>query len=270
MAKREFKILPCAVIGTTAVEADTRHTFSRHTHEQFGVGVIVRGAHKSQSCRGMVEAIIGNIITVNAGEVHDGAPIGDAGRCWRMLYFDPPRIAETVSDISEGKTQQYEFHHPVIRNDRAADRFHSLFDACTCLDGGTPELKAEALALLLLREVMRKRRSGESGSSSFRGIAVAKSLIDDQPTLPITLSDLARASGLSRFQVLRGFIRSTGLTPHAYLVQRRIDLARRLIAGGTRLADAAAASGFSDQSHMTGIFVRKYGLSPASYAAAIA
>lgn len=270
MPKREFKMLPCTITGITAVEADTRHTFSRHTHEQFGVGVIVRGAHKSHSCRGMVEAGAGNVITVNAGEVHDGAPIGDTGRFWRMLYFDPARIAETVDDISEGKTQEYEFRHPVIVDKGAADRFRELFDACTAPDREKVHLEAEAQALLLLREVMRTRRSRAAGRLPSPAIAGAKSLIDDQPTSPITLSDLARASGLSRFQVLRGFIRLTGLTPHAYLVQRRIDLARRLIAGGTGLADAAAASGFADQSHMTRIFVRKYGLSPASYAAAMA
>jgi AraC-like DNA-binding protein len=270
MAKREFKILPCPIAGITAVEADTRHTFSRHTHEQFGVGVIVRGAHKSHSCCGMVEAGAGNIITVNAGEVHDGAPIGDAGRCWRMLYFDPARIAQTVGDMSEGKTQECEFRHPVIIDKGAADRFRSVFDACTCPNAGIADLEAEALALMLLREVMRKCPSRAAGSSSSRAIAVVKSLIDDQPTSPMTLDDLARASGLSRFQVLRGFIRFTGLTPHAYLVQRRIDLARRLIAGGAALADAAAASGFADQSHMTRVFVRKYGLSPARYAAATA
>jgi len=270
MAKREFKILPCAIAGVSAVEADTRHPFSRHTHEQFGVGVIVRGAHKSHSCRGMVEAGAGNVITVNAGEVHDGAPIGDAARCWRMLYFDPARIAATTGDISEGKTQQYEFRHPVIIDQRAADRFRSLYDACTCPDSGMADLAAEGLALMLLREVMRKRGPRQGSNSSLRAIAVVKSLIDDQPTSPVTLDDLARASGLSRFQVLRGFIRSTGLTPHAYLVQRRIDLARTLIAGGAGLADAAAASGFADQSHMTRIFVRKYGLSPARYAAAMA
>ena len=88
--------------------------------------------------------------------------------------------------------------------------------------------------------------------------------------LPVTLADLARTSGLSRFQVLRGFVKATGFTPHAYLMQRRIDLARRLIASGSRLADAAAASGFADQSHMTRLFVRKYGVSPGAYAAAFA
>jgi AraC-like DNA-binding protein len=50
-------------------------------------------------------------------------------------------------------------------------------------------------------------------------------------------------------------------------MQRRTDLARRLIARKTRLADAAAISGFADQSHMTRLFVRKYGVSPGAYAA---
>ncbi|MGO4843314.1 AraC family transcriptional regulator, partial [Rhizobiaceae sp. 2RAB30] len=60
----------------------------------------------------------------------------------------------------------------------------------------------------------------------------ARALIDDAPAEAVTLADLARESGLSRFQVLRAFARATGLTPHAYLMQRRIDLARGLIAGG--------------------------------------
>jgi AraC-like DNA-binding protein len=98
----------------------------------------------------------------------------------------------------------------------------------------------------------------------------ARTLIDDEPAAPVTLADLAQESGLSRFQVLRGFVKATGFTPHSYLMQRRIDLARRLIARKARLADAAAISGFADQSHMTRAFVRKYGISPGAYAAVFA
>lgn len=58
------------------------------------------------------------------------------------------------------------------------------------------------------------------------------------------------------------------MTPHAYQVQRRLLLARGWIRAGATLADAAAAGGFSDQSHMTRLFVRAYGLSPGRYAAA--
>jgi AraC-like DNA-binding protein len=127
-------------------------------------------------------------------------------------------------------------------------------------------LKREELLLMLLSPVLQKRVEHASIPSA---IFEAKSLIDDDPARSITLADLAQVSGLSRFQVLRGFVRSTGLTPHAYLVQRRVYVARRLIAAGTHLAETAVASGFSDQSHMTRTFVRRYGISPGAYADAM-
>jgi len=98
-------------------------------------------------------------------------------------------------------------------------------------------------------------------------IRQARARIDDDPAAAVSLLDLARDTGLSRFQVLRGFARVTGLTPHAYQLQRRVALARRLIAQGLPLAEAAAACGFADQSHMTRQFVRKYGVSPGMVAA---
>jgi len=266
MIKGEFKIFRCAIAGVDAVASDTRHTFPRHTHEQFGIGVIKRGAQKSCSGRGMAEAGAGDTITVNPGEVHDGAPIGDGGRSWWMLYFDPSLIADAIGDISEGATRAYEFRRPVISDSRIADRFRRLFAACTSDDEGEASLEREGLFVSLLPDVMREHDNLDAEQSIPKDISIAKSFIDDNPTTPITLSDLARASGLSRFQVLRGFVRATGVTPHAYLVQRRIDIARRLIAHGTPLAEASAASGFADQSHMTRIFVRKYGISPGAYA----
>ena len=270
MKRDEFKMFPSGVAGITAVGSDTRHVFSRHTHEQFGIGVIDRGAQKSLSGRGMVEAGEGDTITVNPGEVHDGAPIGDDGRAWRMLYFDPPLIAQAAGDLSLGRTENYEFSRPALKDAAVAGCFGRLFLAVTQAASQENPLRSEELLLTLLPMLLAPRPMVPGGRAVANGVFTAKRLIDDCPTAPITLADLAQVSGLSRFQVLRSFVRATGLTPHAYLVQRRIDLARRLIAAGTALAPAAAASGFADQSHMTRIFVRKYGLSPGAYAAAAA
>jgi AraC-like DNA-binding protein len=265
MTNGEFKILRCSMSGVNAVESNTRHVFPRHTHEQFGIGVIERGAQKSWSGRGMVEAGAGDTITCNPGEVHDGAPIGDGGRAWRILYFDPPLVAEAMNDLSEGKTRSYEFYRPVIKDGRVAARFHRLFAACTSA-GEREALRREELLLALLPKVMTQQKLLVVERSFPKAISVAKSLIDDRPASAITLSDLARAGGLSKFQLLRGFVRATGLTPHAYLMQRRIEMVRHLIARGESLAEAAFAGGFADQSHMTRIFVRNYGISPGAYA----
>lgn len=268
MAKGRFTIFPSRIGGVEAVEAASEHAFARHTHEQFGIGLIHQGAQKSLSGRGMVEAGAGDMITVNPGEVHDGMPIGDAGRSWRMLYFDPAVIADAMEDISQGRTRDAEFTAPVFHDGRTSRHFQALFSAVTASDGERNAMFGEECTLSLLADVMHERDRQRHGRHVPPAIARAKSLIDDDPSAAVTLSDLAQAADLSRFQVVRGFSATVGLTPHAYLVQRRIDLARRLIAHGVPLAEAAAEGGFSDQSHMTRIFVCKYGLSPGAYARA--
>ena len=265
MTPSGFRMLKCASLGVEAVAAATRHCFARHTHEQYGLGVIHFGAHRSRSGRGQVEAWTGDVITVNPSEVHDGAPIGDRGRAWRILYFDPPLLEAAASDVLGGRGGVFEFTQPVIGDDRLRGVFRQLFAAET---GAADPVRREEL-LLALTALAGGYRQGRS-TPDRRAIAQARRRIDDDPATPVTLVELAGICGMSRFQVVRAFSRGTGLTPHAYLVQRRTDLARRLLARGRPLADAAAAAGFSDQSHMTRTFARKYGISPGAYAKAVA
>ncbi|WP_434710650.1 AraC family transcriptional regulator [Rhizobium sp. YTUHZ045] len=262
MPKNQFRMLRSALPGVEAVEAETPHSFARHTHEQFGIGLVSSGAQKSLSGRGMVEAEAGDIITVNPNEVHDGAPIGER-RSWRILYFDPEIVIGLSQEIGPGRS---EIPHPVIRDAAMAGRFETLFYAATA--SAADGLLCEELLLQLVADVMREGGGSEERPPVPSSIRAARDLIDDDPLAAVSLADLSRESGLSRFQLLRGFARATGLTPHAYLIQARIHIARRLIAQGTPLAEAAFASGFADQSHMTRVFVRKYGLSPRLYAGA--
>ena len=137
------------------------------------------------------------------------------------------------------------------------------------LDAQAAPLGHEERLILLLAAVLREqpaRRSGIATSSIYR----AREKLDSVPATAITLEDLAEESGLGRFRLVRDFARVTGLTPHAYLIQRRTELARRLIAMGTPLAEAAAEAGFADQSHMTRNFTRRYGYTPGAYHAALA
>jgi hypothetical protein len=86
-----------------AVDARSTVTFSRHSHDAFGVGLMTCGAQRSWSGRGMVEASQGDLITVNSGEVHDGMPIG-SDRAWSMLYFTPEFVGTVMADLSEARS----------------------------------------------------------------------------------------------------------------------------------------------------------------------
>ncbi len=265
MAEHAFRVRRITELGMEIVEADSARAFARHMHDQFGIGLIVRGAQGSASGRGQVEARAGDLISVNPAEVHDGKPIGDKARRWHMLYFDPWRIADVFKDMAaDASATPCEFAYPVLQNPRAVALFQSLYQAVAQAGQRDDVLEVdEALSLLL--ECFLDR---PMPSSSMPGTAAsrAKAMIDDDPLAPISLALLAQEAGLSRFQLVRAFARLTGLTPHAYLVQCRIQRARRLIAAGVRLAEASHASGFADQSHMTRYFVRSFGFSPGMYA----
>jgi RNA polymerase sigma factor (sigma-70 family) len=81
-----------------------------------------------------------------------------------------------------------------------------------------------------------------------------------------TLASAAAALDRSVSHVVRSFTRQFGLSPHAYLTGRRIDMARRLLLHGAAPADVATAVGFYDQAHFTRQFKRHTSTTPASYA----
>ena len=85
-----YRVLPLA--GVESMSATTARSFPRHTHDEYGIGLIDLGGHASWSGRGKVEAGPGSFISVNPGEVHDGHALGRRPRSWRILYFEPAAL----------------------------------------------------------------------------------------------------------------------------------------------------------------------------------
>lgn len=244
-----------ALPGVIAVEAFSRHAFSRHMHDEFGIGLLLEGAQDSASGRGPVRAQAGQLITVNPGEVHDGLPVAGAARRWRMLYAEPRALAGAF--VALGASAGTELAHPVLDRPAAAASFRALHAAVTAR--GSP-LAVESLMLETLAHLVEARPAGRRAAPS--AIEPARRLIDADPAAAWRLDQLAELCGVSRFYLLRAFRAATGLPPHAYQVQRRLQLARRMILEGHALAEAGAAAGFADQSHFSRHFRRSYGHSP--------
>lgn len=85
----------------------------------------------------------------------------------------------------------------------------------------------------------------------------------------IRLTDLAGIAGLSEFHFHRMFSLSRGMPPHTWITARRIDRAKSMLRGSTPLIGIALACGFSSQSHLTRIFRKQTGRTPAEYRAAM-
>jgi AraC-like DNA-binding protein len=86
----------------------------------------------------------------------------------------------------------------------------------------------------------------------------------------ISLDELAKVAGLSKFYLLRAFQRAHGLTPHAYQMHLRLAQAWRFIAEGRPLSRTSYDAGFADQSHLTRRFAGMFGVTPARHARQLA
>src|SRR3984893_17823615 len=94
---------------------------------------------------------------------------------------------------------------------------------------------------------------------------VTSRLLDDLAG-DTSLSELAALCGLSRSYFVRAFKQITGMPPHRWLLMHRVKRAKDLLRG-TKLpiADIAVACGFADQSHLTRVFSKAFGISPAAW-----
>jgi AraC-like DNA-binding protein len=95
---------------------------------------------------------------------------------------------------------------------------------------------------------------------------LSKELIADNLAGATSLSEIAKACGLSVGHFSRAFRKSTGLAPHAWLLQARIDTAKVMLRDRDASLSAIAHScGFVDRSHFTRVFTRLVGLSPRAW-----
>jgi AraC-like DNA-binding protein len=248
----------------TVIES-ARH-YGRHWHATYGLGLLEQGAQSSASGRGKVDAYAGDLITTNPGEVHDGRPLGGPSRRWRMVYLDPAVMAALNGDSAADMA----LTRPVIQDARLGAMLRRLFVRLDDWRAAPEARRVESLACEeSLAEVCGLLRDSHSTAAPLReataDVKQVRERLADELLAPPTLAELATMTGLSTYQVLRRFEKTYGVPPHAWLVLQRAERARHLIRHGADLAQAAAASGFSDQSHMTRVFARQFGFTPGAW-----
>lgn len=253
------------IAGVEAVSLCSSHSFPRHAHDQFGIGIVTEGAQRSWSLIGDVEAGPGDIIMVNPGEMHDGAPLSGA-RSWHMLYLAPDLFSRELA--GEALPRGDVLLRPVVRDGGLALDVSRLLRRMAAEPSDALGLEQDLLVCLVQAAGRHHLHGRTVEFQGLPGIGRAVQRLEDAPEAPVSLSELAGLADISRFQLVRAFRRHLGITPHAYQVQLRVRLAKRLMASGHSPADAAAAAGFADQAHLTRAFSRQFGVTPGRYRAA--
>lgn len=256
---------PADYPGLRLMRADFRtRRFPRHRHEGFGVGVIERGALGFDYRGEHLVAPAGRINTVNPDEVHTGHAQGEQGWSYRMFYGTRKFLANLATEISERPARLPLFTAGVIDDPPLAVELMQLHILLAAPRTGRL-VRESTLLSTFARLIGRHTEDSVAGPAAGRereAIRRAMACMEANLEKDLALADLAAAACLSRYHFIRVFARATGLTPHAWLMQLRAQRAREMIAGGRDIAEAAARTGFADQSHLTRTFRRLWGYTP--------
>ncbi len=240
------------------------HAFTPHTHEGYVIATIEGGAQAFRYRGRVHRATPGHVTFINPGEVHTGNAATEQGWRYRPLYPSVERLRRGAEEIFSAAAEPYFADAVVYDPDLAARvrRYHLVSEL-----GG--DLAREEAFLELITCAVARYANGP-----FRPRRVAhepaavkrvRDYLEAHVCANATLAELAHLTGLSPYAVMRAFRQQTGLTPHGYQVQRRVEAAKRRLRAGESIAAVATETGFFDQSHLGKHFKRIVGVTPHTF-----
>ncbi|GAA3762879.1 AraC family transcriptional regulator [Salinactinospora qingdaonensis] len=253
--------------GIERLEASLRgDAFSTHRHDTYAVGVTLRGVQTFRYRGQQRHCLPGEWHVLHPDEPHDGAPGTEDGFGYRIFYLDPALVQEALG----GRTLPF-VADPVVRaTDLGLALAGHLTEMLTDIEGPLDELEAaevtSAITELLARQA--SSRTSRSATLDLAAMRRVRAVLLDDPTTRHPIETLERVADLDRWTIARQFRAAFGTSPTRFRTMRQVDRARELMLAGHRLSDVAVLAGFADQSHLTRMFKRTYGLTPAAWTAA--
>jgi AraC-like DNA-binding protein len=234
------------------------HVYPPHTHDTWTVFIVDEGAVR-YDLESRQHGVTGARITILPPHVvHDGRAAGVDGYRKRVLYVGTDVLPER--SIGPAVDRPEVADPAVVRGILALHR--SLHDPGDAL---------EAESLLAVVGARLARHLGDDGDPAgerpdHEVAAELRELLDEHRFASFTLADAADTLHVSRAHLVRSFTRAFGISPHRYVVARKIDAARARLLEGEPIADIAVGVGFHDQAHLSRHFRRHVGTTPGRFA----
>jgi AraC-like DNA-binding protein len=238
------------------------HRYAPHLHHAWTIAAVDSGVAAFDLEGAHHIAPAGAIFLIPPYAVHTGEPAAPLGYRYRVAYLDP---SASLGGFPDPLATRPRHALPVVVRDGQLLADLSRLHSSIVLPGRSLE-QGETLATVSreVADLVRDYRGRELGPVHV-GVARAVSYIHAYWRDDFTLADLADASEVSPFHLIRIFRQHVGVTPSAYRRALRIRTAQSLLRVGRPPAEAAAECGFCDQSHLNRHFKSVTGVTPRQY-----
>lgn len=243
------------------------HSFGRHYHEGYAIGVILKGSETYQCNKITHVAPKGSIVVVNPGEIHTGHA-SDTRKGWEyfMIYPHLSLIQKALRQLSLDPDQLPFFPVSVMFDPALKTGLCRFMAAC---ESGDCKLSLETRFLSLLRLLIDHHADFNMPAAPERPAHTVIRRVTERIHAcydeDLSLDSLAAEAGISPYSLLRLFKKQTGISPYLLQTGLKIKNAKKNLASGHSFAQTAVNCGFTDQSHMTRQFKRWLGITPGEY-----
>ncbi|WP_277758243.1 AraC family transcriptional regulator [Pseudomonas sp. A34-9] len=246
--------------------ADGREVcYARHSHAHFSIGAITTGRSTYVHEQAQFEVAAGTVVLMNPGDVHACNPIDDQPWSYVMLYVETPWLTDLQHQL--GFASDLEFRRFSSTHLDDATLFNDLNGLYqTLVDEQQDVLRKQSAAVEFFSDLqLLLNPAGPSLREPNFKLERAAEFIREHCTEVLNLDDICAAAQLSPSYLIRAFKQHYGMTPHAFVVNQRIQFARERLRGGQLIADVALEAGFADQAHFQRAFKQHLAATPGQY-----
>lgn len=233
-------------------------SYPLHSHDSWTVLLVDDGAIDYALDTKQCAAERATVAILPPGVVHDGQPADRARHGFRKrnLYLEPGFLPDSLIGAAVDKATLTD---PGLR--AAVSGIHDS------LKSGEDALDSEARLALVAERLTRHLdvRHTPPAPAEIGMARKLRDLLDEHNAHPISLNRAATLLERSVPHLVRSFTAAFGISPHAYIIGRRIEAARPLLLQGIAPAEVAAEVGFYDQAHLNRHFKRHTATTPARY-----
>lgn len=253
-------------IEARSVEDGRKVCYAKHAHDTFSIGAINGG--RSTYLNGTDRQHIGTgaLVVINPEDVHACNPIDDDPWSYLMLYVDVRWLTDLQREFGASGHRGFgRFSTTMTTRPDLHAGLNRLYGILA--DESTEILKKESAVRIFFGQVQLAlggttpppvRRSNPK-------LARAAEFIRGNFARSLMLDEICAASGLSPSYLIRAFKQRYGMTPHAYLVNCRIEFSRSELKRGRAIVEVAAEAGFADQAHLQRTFRQFTATTPSRY-----
>ncbi len=240
--------------------------YAPHSHTQWSIGAITGGRSTFQYRNDHHPIRAGDLVLMNPEWVHACNPIDNQPWAYLMLYVDTGWLTELrfqAGLLQEPRWQ--DISTATVSDPQWYERYCRMADCLLDPQRDLLDKQTEVVEFLsdLMQELARKPVVQEPKAP--QALEAIAHYLDDHASEEVSLDTLCELSGYSAGHLIRAFRQYFGLTPHAYLVNRRIQLGRHELKNGVPIAEAALNAGFADQPHFQRAFKRLMAATPNQY-----